>query len=113
MDLDLEDLGELAIIRLPYPRFTLAQRNDFMSEMISIINRGYRFFILDLSAVIFIDSSALGSIISMLKTIGPQSRMMVCGLNEPVEYLFRLTNLHRVVEIQQDVAHARQALQSI
>ncbi|RKT46587.1 STAS domain-containing protein [Thiocapsa rosea] len=112
MDLELEDAGELVIIRLPYPRFTLAQRDDFMSEMISIISRGYRSFILDLSAVTFIDSSALSTLISMLKTIGPRSRMVVCGLNEAVEYVFRLTNLHRVIEIQPDVAHARKALQS-
>jgi anti-sigma B factor antagonist len=112
MDLDWEDDGECVIIRLPYSRFTVVQRDAFMSEMISIIGRGYRSFILDLSAVTFIDLSALGTILSMLKTIGPHSRLALCGLNQPVEYVFRLTNLHKVFEIHPDIAHARHALQS-
>ncbi len=112
MDLDWEDDGELVIIRLPYPRFTVLQRDAFTSEMISIIGRGYRYFILDLTAVTFIDSSALGTILSMLKTIGPHNRMALCGLDQQVEYVFQLTNLHKVFQIHPDVAHARHALQS-
>lgn len=112
MELDWEEDGEFVIIRLPYARFTVVQRNPFVSDMISIIGRGYRYFILDLSAVTFIDSSALGVILSMLKTIGPRNRMALCGLDRQVEYVFRLTNLHKVFEIYPDVAQARDALRS-
>ncbi|WP_200389242.1 STAS domain-containing protein [Thiocapsa imhoffii] len=112
MNLELEEVDELAIIRLPDSQLTRLERDGFKTEMINIIGRGYRFFILDLSAVRFIDISALGAILSLLNTIGPNGRMVVCGLNHLLEDVFRLTNLNRVIEIQPDLAHARQALQA-
>lgn len=56
---------------------------------------------LDLSSVTFIDSSALGTMVSLLKMLGSRGGMTVRGVNPSVMGLFKLTRMDRVFTIEQ------------
>ena len=55
---------------------------------------------LDFSQVSFMDSSGVGMIIGRNKTMAARGgRVTACGLMPPVDRLFRLAGLHRIIAV--------------
>jgi len=66
--------------------------------------------VLDLSATQFMDSSALGAILSGLRKANRSGgNLSVCELTKPVRALFELVRMHRVVTIFNDESEAKRA----
>ena len=65
--------------------------------------------IFDFSKVSFMDSSGIGMIIGRYKTmISMNGHVSACGLQKPVERLFKMAGLHRIISImtsQEDKIH--------
>lgn len=62
-----------------------------------------RRLILDFSAVSFMDSSGVGMVIGRYKTMVARGGMVsAAGLHPPVDRLFRLAGLHRIIDIMQE-----------
>lgn len=70
-------------------------------NLIGYIGKGYKDFIVDLGGVDYIDSSFLGTLITMQKR-GLQNggSVVIKGIHGPVNDLFVLTRLDKVFEIQ-------------
>lgn len=62
--------------------------------------------ILDLHGVNFMDSSGLGAIISVRKTLGARGELRLAGVQPEVRALFELTRLIRVLPLFDDVQQA-------
>jgi anti-sigma B factor antagonist len=62
--------------------------------------------ILDLHGVNFMDSSGLGAIISVRKTLGTQGDLRLVGVQPEVRSLFELTRLVRVLPLYEDLQQA-------
>lgn len=59
--------------------------------------------ILDLSAVEFIDSAGIGTLISCLRVVTErQAQLRLCGMNRAVRALFELMRMHRLFEVYSD-----------
>lgn len=71
----------------------------FKGLVIDIINRGNFLIVLDLSEVDFIDSSGLGAIVSIFKTIGNRGDLALCNAQGAVMSLFKLTRMNKVFQI--------------
>lgn len=57
---------------------------------------------LDFSDVSFMDSSGIGMIIGRYKTMAAKNgTVSACGLLPPIERLFRMAGLHRIIAIEQ------------
>lgn len=73
---------------------------EFKGRVMDLINQGNNFFLLNLSKVDFIDSSGLGSMISILKTLSLNNGdIVLCELNKPVLNLLTLTRMNNVFKI--------------
>lgn len=55
--------------------------------------------ILDLSHVIFLDSSGLGAVVAVMKLLAPDRRLELAGLTPSVAKVFRLTRMDSVFTI--------------
>src|ERR1700744_3944094 len=62
--------------------------------------------ILDLSQVVFIDSSGLGAVLSILKRMPKGTELIICGATEPVMSMFKLTRLDRIFTMKKNVHEA-------
>ena len=61
-------------------------------------NQAVRHLILDFSSVSFMDSSGIGMIIGRYKTMKARGgRVSAVGLHPPVDRLFRMAGLHRII----------------
>lgn len=68
--------------------------------------------VLDLSGLAFMDSSGLGVLLGRYKHLARwQGKMMACGLQPPVEKVFRLSGLERLIPVHQNLAACLRALE--
>lgn len=64
---------------------------------------GAKLLLMDLKETTFVDSSGLGTLVSVLKKVRAQGcEMYVCSINPQVKMLFELTSMDRVFEIFED-----------
>lgn len=78
----------------------------FKQAVVELAAGGERRLLVDLAGVEFLDSSGLGALVSILKAIGTQGALAVCGARGPVLSLFKLTRMDKVFAIHADRAEA-------
>jgi anti-sigma B factor antagonist len=98
------------VLKVAGARIDAASAGGFRESLAAIVNRGVIRFVIDLSAVAFIDSTGLGALVSALKTSGPSGEVVVSGARESVATLFKLTRMDKVFRMFPTEAEAAAAL---
>lgn len=84
---------------------------EFKSQVADLINQGHTSILLNLSEVEFIDSSGLGSLISILKLLAhSKGNIAICKAQDQAMRIFVLTRLNRAFQLFPDEEEAIQAL---
>lgn len=114
MALQLEHTTDADILLLAVKDRRLDARSapDLKASIASFVASGWQWIVLDLSAVDFVDSSALGAIVSGLKTLGRSGDLVIAGAQPPVNALFALTRMDKVFRMFPTPAAAVAALTS-
>lgn len=99
MEIDEREVGEVLVVKPLEKRIDASVSPDLKGRMIDWINDGRKQIVLDLSSVDFIDSSGLGTLVSILKTIGNRGELCISSLRETVMSLFRLTRMDKVFRV--------------
>lgn len=61
--------------------------------------------VLDFGRVSFMDSSGIGMIIGRYKTMAARGGSVIaCGLHPPMDRLFRMAGLHRIIAVEETLA---------
>ncbi len=109
-----EKKGEDFIVLKPLSRnIDVTVSTQFKGKVVDLINQGNHFFILNLSQVEFVDSSGLGAMISILKTLKQSNGdIILCELKNPVMNLLNLTRLSNVFKICSNENEASKSLLS-
>jgi len=110
MNLDIEKEGLYTIVRPLESRLDAHVSVSFRTQMSQLMAGGASWIIVDLSQVEFIDSSGLGAIVSVLKAMGKEGRLLLCGVHEAVMSMFRLTRMDRVFSIHATVEETLRAV---
>lgn len=96
MKMDIEIENDAAIAILGESRLDAASAVEFRREIMAVVPDKATHVKLDLSAVTFIDSSGIGALVSLLKTIGRAGELELCGVHEAVMSAFEMTHMNRV-----------------
>lgn len=96
MNLEIEHLGEIIVIRVMNDRIDAASAIQFKERMREIVATPSTRVVLDMCNVGFLDSSGLGAVVSVMKALGPIRRLELSGLTTTVEKVFRLTRMDSV-----------------
>ncbi len=107
MKLDSQHLGDMMIIRVMDDRIDAAGAIQFKERMRELIAEPSARVVLDLSNVVFLDSSGLGAVVSVMKVLGPIRRLELSGLTPTVEKVFRLTRMDSVFIIHKSLPEER------
>lgn len=100
MDLETKKKGEVIFLKPLCKNIDVTCTTDFKARIIDLIHQGNNFFLLNLSEVDFMDSSGLGAVITILKTLTLNNGdIVLCGLQTPISSLFKLTRMDRVFQI--------------
>lgn len=95
--------GELNAITAPQLKHTLSEA----------VRSGRNKLVIDLSGVLFIDSSGLGALISGLKTAKQSGgNLVLAGLQEQARTIFEITMAYRIFDIFPSPVEAKAHLES-
>lgn len=100
-------LNNALIADIQLKEANLANAEQFKSELMSLINKGNKYVIVNFEQVIYIDSSFLGALVSALKlTMNSGGDIAVVGLNNDIRSLFQLVRLDKVFRIYTNTQEA-------
>jgi len=104
------DEGGVLVLKPFFKRIDAYTSASFKGEVADRIMNGARRIVLNLERVDFIDSTGLGALISLLKTIGELGDFMICNIRPPVTSLFKVTRMDRVFRIHASEEEALRAM---
>jgi anti-sigma B factor antagonist len=112
MNFDIQSENGIEIIVPLVRRLDASVAGVFKQEILSFIQQGKNNILLDFSHVDFIDSSCLGALVSILKTINGNgdSELALCSLNSNIQHMFKLTRMDRIFTIGNDRASTLQVM---
>lgn len=99
MDIITSDIEDGVIARIGETRLDAAIAIRFKDRLREIVARHGPRILLDLSAVDFMDSSGLGAILAIRRTLTPPRRIELTGLTPNVDRVFRLTRMDTIFTI--------------
>jgi len=98
------------VVRATGKNIDAGNASEFRAAMAPLIEQHAR-IVIDLGDVEFIDSAGIGTLISCLRACGErQGQLRLCRLNRPVQALFELMRMHRIFEVHDDSAAARESM---
>jgi anti-sigma B factor antagonist len=99
MDIAVEELGGIAVAIILVDELDASNAGELKRDIGPILETHNR-IIIDLDRVRFVDSSALGAILSGLRHMAAKGGdLKLCCLSKHVKAAFELVRLHRVFEI--------------
>jgi anti-sigma B factor antagonist len=103
MDLSHHESNGVVVVEVAKGEAVSANAQDFKNRLLEFVENGKRKIAVDFSNVEYIDSSFLGSLVSVLKRItDSDGGVKVFGLAERVRGVFELTRLYKVFDIHDD-----------
>ena len=100
--IDIHREGDVPVVVPRMKRLDASVAPAFKQQVVQLVQGGERRLVLDLAGVDFLDSSGLGALVSILKALGNQGTMAVCGARGGVLSLFKLTRMDKVFTIHAD-----------
>jgi anti-sigma B factor antagonist len=108
MDIGAEQVEGALVLTPRIRRLDAAAAPEFRTQALSLI-AGHSVVVLDLKELTFIDSSGLGVLVSLLKSIPPGGRLRLAHAAANVKKLLEMTRLQAVLPSfgsVQDAVHA-------
>jgi anti-sigma B factor antagonist len=90
--------GDCLVVSLQDKRLDAVNAPSFREALIERIDKGQRKIVLDMAQVSFMDSSGLGAVVSVLKHLGQEGRLRICGVTPAVMAVLKLTRMDRVLK---------------
>jgi len=104
MNLYAEARDAALVVHLDEERLDAAIAIRFKDRMREVAHQPSARVVLDLSRVMFLDSSGLGAIVAVMKSLGASRPLELAGLTPNVAKVFHLTRMDSVFRIHADVA---------
>lgn len=113
MDLETKKVGHCMLLKPLNKSIDATVSTDFKSRVVDLIKQGNNHFLLNLSNVSFVDSSGLGAMISIMKTLALNNGTIVfCQINDPVMNLLDMTSMNKIFKICPDETSGMETLSS-
>ena len=107
MDIDVREVGTVTVVA-PRGDVDMAVADDVRVRLTELVDRGRSRLVLDLGAVMYIDSSGLGALVAAMKHArAAGGDIKVCALETDVRALFEMTRLNKVLAVH---ANAQEAI---
>lgn len=104
---EILDLDGCALVRVAGPRLDAASAPALKNAVVDLANSGRLRVVLSLARLEQIDSSGLGALISLHKTLEPpRGRLVLCEVPARIAPILKLTRLDRVLAQAADPAAA-------
>ncbi len=100
MKLEVDSVGDVRVVRVKEERLVYPVLGPFYSKVSGLVEEGARKVVIDLVAVRYIDSAAIGCLMDIHRLLEEKAgAMKLVGLQERVETMVSLTGLQNLVDV--------------
>ncbi len=110
MLVDFSNEGGISIARIQEDRLDARVAIELKNSLTPAVTCGNRNLVINLANTTFIDSSALGVIVGVLKDMGTNGNIVICNANGPVSSAFKLTRMDLIIGLYESEEEAKAAL---
>lgn len=110
MNFETQLIGNVLVVTLLDRRLDASVSTQFKEDIQAMIAQGTHHILLDFGQVDFIDSSFLGTLVSLLKSLHGKGELAVCSLNNNIHSMFKLTRMDKIFTIGADKSIALQQI---
>lgn len=96
MNVAIDTKGAAVVVRVEDSQLGADSAEEFKARVAGAIPADGARLAIDLTRVDFVDSSGLGAIVSLLKTVRPHGGLVLFGLRPGVKEVLRVTHLDAV-----------------
>lgn len=102
--------GEITVLTLETERVDASAAPALKADIQKRLDGPAKKVVLDMSAVSFMDSTGLGTLVSLVKMLGSDGAMTVAGAQPTVRRLFEITRLDSLFRLTDSVVEAKALL---
>ncbi|CND84866.1 STAS domain-containing protein [Yersinia nurmii] len=113
MNFETKTIDNVLVITPLIRRLDASVSLKFKEDIQAMIAQGTNNILLDFNRVDFIDSSCLGALVSLLKTLNGKGELAICSLNKNIHGMFKLTRMDRIFTIGTNQPDTLQQMHSI
>ncbi|MBD2461124.1 STAS domain-containing protein [Oscillatoria sp. FACHB-1407] len=89
------------------------QTKKLRSDIDAVLNSSTKAVLIDLENVTFMDSSGLGALVIILKSVRMSGgKLYICSMNSQIQMLFELTGMHKVFDTFENQSEFYQAVKT-
>jgi anti-sigma B factor antagonist len=110
-NIDIEQDNNVVVATVREPQL---DANDTMEQLRQHMrNDGAIYFVIDMTLVEFVSSAVIGSFVEFMQDLESiRGRFTLCGCQEDVAFLFKVTRLDNIFGLHEDVQAAIEALKN-
>ena len=112
MNVTIESKDGVILARVDETQIGADSADEFKTKILENLPAEKGRIAIDLSKVDFMDSSGLGALVSLLKTVRPGGDLVLFGMRSSVQEILRLTHLDSVFHCEADETAAMAGLTS-
>ena len=110
MDIIVDQEAGIAILRPDGPRLTWENSGELRAFSQEALDTMVSAVIIDLAHIEHIDSDGLGAFLTVRKNVAEDCKVLICGVDEKLESIFRLPRLDQLFPIHPDLTSAVESL---
>lgn len=95
----LKQQDDVVVVEFQRKRIDAAFAVKFRDDIQALISQGNKKIVFNLELVEFIDSSGLGALVSVMKSLGGNQNMALCQVKDAVLTVFKLTRMDKIFVI--------------
>ena len=100
MQLKIDELGDVSVVRVLEAKLTYPILAGFFAEVQKRVEAGARKVLIDLQAVSYIDSASIGCLMDIHRLLQEKSgALKLAGLQPRVETMISMTGVHKIIDL--------------
>jgi anti-anti-sigma factor len=110
MQLQVEERGDIRIVRVGATKLTYPTLSPFFAEVQKLVAGGARKLVIDLQSVTYVDSASIGCLMDIYRLMQEKSgAVKLAGVQPRVETMISMTGVHKLIDIHREEAAALEA----
>lgn len=112
MQLQVEERGDIRIVRVQVAKLTYPTLSPFFTEVRRLVEDGARKLVIDLQAVTYVDSASIGCLMDIYRLMHErEGAVKLSGVQPRVETMISMTGVHKLIDIHREEGAAIEAFE--
>lgn len=88
--------NNILIVKIDEEYLDIKNASEFKTKVTELIDKNVHKIIFNFSKINFVDSTGLGSVVTIIKVLGEKGSIAICDISDTVKEIFWMTRMDKV-----------------